>query len=281
MSRRKGSRNYNTLVLWEQIQELAEQYDRMTVRQAFYQLVARGAIDKTENEYERVRRNIVNMRRDGYLAWAFIVDFTRYRRQPESWDNIGAYIEHMKNGYRRDPWQRQNERVEIWLEKEALGALIDEVTTKYDVPLMVSHGLSSVTFLYESARHHMAEGKERHIYTLYDCDRSGDIAHASIKRDLTEFTEGLPVHVHRLGLTRRQVRILNIPTRPGKQGETIAAELDAIPPDTLQALVEVAIERHITEPRWKNQKVLERKGMKLLQTLEAPARNPQDKGKDV
>lgn len=279
MTRTRGSRNWSTYKLWGQILELKDDYERMTVRQAFYQLVARGQIDKTEAAYSRVQRNIVNMRRQGVLDWAFIADFTRYRRQRESWLNTRAYIEHCKNGYHRDPWQKQDEQVEIWLEKEALGALVHEVTKGYDVPLMVSRGLSSVTYLYEAGQQALSIGKPLHVYTLYDMDKSGDTAHNKITEGLFEYTEDLPVTIHRLALRADQVRKLNLPTRPGKQGETRAAELDAIPPDILQDLVRLAIERHIDQKSWDRQKRLDRKGQALLQDLEAPT--PQNPKEDV
>ncbi len=43
-----------TLALRDAILAVAAEYDRMSVRQLFYQLVARGHIDKTENQYKRV-----------------------------------------------------------------------------------------------------------------------------------------------------------------------------------------------------------------------------------
>jgi hypothetical protein len=52
------------------ILELVAEYRPMTVRQVFYQLVTRGEIGKTENEYKTtVCRLLVQMRRDGSLPW--------------------------------------------------------------------------------------------------------------------------------------------------------------------------------------------------------------------
>ena len=46
-----------------------------TVRQVFYQLVARGVIEKSEKEYQgTVIRLLVEMRLNGKVPWDWIVD---------------------------------------------------------------------------------------------------------------------------------------------------------------------------------------------------------------
>jgi hypothetical protein len=49
-----------------------------TVRQVFYQLVARGTIEKTEKEYQgTVIRLLSEIRLDGRVDWDWIVDESR------------------------------------------------------------------------------------------------------------------------------------------------------------------------------------------------------------
>ena len=43
-----------TLVLFEQILAIAQEYARMSVRQLFYQMVVRGHVEKTEHAYKHV-----------------------------------------------------------------------------------------------------------------------------------------------------------------------------------------------------------------------------------
>jgi len=45
---------WRTQVLWDAITAVADEYERMSVRQLYYQLVSRGYIEKTEAEYKRV-----------------------------------------------------------------------------------------------------------------------------------------------------------------------------------------------------------------------------------
>ncbi|MGI8714332.1 MAG: hypothetical protein ACR2NR_14385 [Solirubrobacteraceae bacterium] len=53
---------------------------------------------------------------------------------------------------RRDLWQSQNVRIEVWLEKDALADVVADVTSNWDVSLMVSRGQSSATYLYSAAQ---------------------------------------------------------------------------------------------------------------------------------
>jgi len=53
--------------------EVAGEYDRMSVRQLYYQLVARKVIDKTEAAYKRVCDVSAQMRLDGSLDYRTIV----------------------------------------------------------------------------------------------------------------------------------------------------------------------------------------------------------------
>ena len=63
----------------------------------------------------------------------------------------------------------------------------------------------------------------------------------------------VPVIFNSLGLNLDQVQALNLPTRPAKRNtmadqrwpHEFAAELDAIPPDTLRVMVREAIECHL------------------------------------
>jgi hypothetical protein len=69
-----------------------------------------------------------------------------------------------------------------------------------------------------------------------------------------------------LGLTEFQVGYLSLPTRPAKRKSEAdkrwphdyAAELDAIPPDTLRDMVREAIERHLPAYELQRLKEIER-----------------------
>ncbi len=69
-----------SLPLREAIAAIAAEYDRMSVRQLFYQLVSRGVVPKTEAAYKRVCDASAQMRLDGSLDYNKIADGHRTRR---------------------------------------------------------------------------------------------------------------------------------------------------------------------------------------------------------
>jgi hypothetical protein len=87
----------------------------MTVRQAFYQLVVRGVIEKTEVEYQNVViRLISEMRMNGDLPWDSIVDESRRMRVTQTFDNIQDAIAHTARTYRRSAMKQSDSYLEIW-----------------------------------------------------------------------------------------------------------------------------------------------------------------------
>jgi len=233
----------------------------MTVRQVFYQLVARGVIEKTEAEYQRtVIRLMTEMRLDGDLPFDWVVDESRSVRVTETYDSIEHALEQTAEFYRRSALEQSDDYVEIWVEKDALAGVMWDVTSEYDVPLMVSRGMPSITFLHGSAlaiRSAAARGKSSYIYQFGDHDPSGVLIPQTIERRLSEMCEDLdcpPPIVERVALTKEQIEEHNLPTRPTKRdgnrhahgfaGDSV--ELDALPPSTLRAMVRDVIERHIS-----------------------------------
>jgi hypothetical protein len=273
---------HTALAIRDAVDELTERFERMTVRQVFYQMETQGIVEKTERGYRQVQKQLVEMRRGELLDWDFITDGTRWQRKPSSNEDARGYVERVSRSYRRDLWQRQNVRIEIWLEKDALADVIVDTTAAWDVALMVSRGQSSLTFLHAAGA--AAEAAwldsddfeyETVIYALYDFDAGGERAFQAIKRDLPEFAGGAYVSVERLAITEKQIRDWSLPTRPPKKKDPEAAkwgdkpcvELDAIDPDRLTALVEEAITGHIDEDAWRVEKQVEaeeRKGLLAL-----------------
>jgi hypothetical protein len=259
--------------------DLTGQYERMTVRQVFYALEVREVVAKTEGGYRQVQTQVLAMRRAGLLPWGFIVDGTRRQRIPAMWTGVNGYLESVASSYRRDLWAKQDVRIEVWLEKDALADLIVDVTAGWRVALMVSRGQSSATFLYSAAMAARGaferDGVETFVYALYDFDAGGERASRAVARDLPELAgPGTPIHFERLAVTEEQIDAWDLPTRPAKKSDPEAkrfgdraVELDAIPPDRLTGLVEDAIEGHIDPHAWNVERAVEREereGMRLL-----------------
>jgi hypothetical protein len=268
-----------TLEIRDALAALTDRFDRMTVRQCYYTLEVAGVVEKTDGGYEQVQRQALKMRHEGLLAWGFITDGTRWRRKPPSYDDVSDYIEQVSRSYRRDLWQGQGVRIEVWLEKDALADVIVDTTTKWDVSLMVSRGQSSATFLHGAAgvaeEAFRTRGIATYIYALYDFDAGGERAFNAIERDLPQHAPGVPIHVERLAVTEGQIERWSLPTRPAKKddpdknkwGSKPCVELDAIDPARLTQLVEEAIESHVDAHAWSVQQVVEREEREGLLAL--------------
>ena len=136
------------------IYQLCEDMHPMTVRQLFYQLTTHGVIDKTEAEYKQtVCRLTANMRLAGELPWHWLADNTRWIRKPKTYGGLDDCLEQAQLAYRRSLWDpnTNDQYVEVWLEKDALSGVLYEVTKEYDVPLMVTRGYPSLSYLQSAA----------------------------------------------------------------------------------------------------------------------------------
>jgi hypothetical protein len=114
----------------------------MTVRQVFYQATVRGIVEKEESGYDKVQQDLTKMRRGGDLfgvsgvgglPWEWIVDNTRSRDKPYVFNSPREALEDAASTYRKSLWTDANSYVEIWLEKDALAGVINDITRKYDV----------------------------------------------------------------------------------------------------------------------------------------------------
>ena len=264
------------------ISEVVEQAAPMTVRQVFYQLVVRGVIDKTEKEYQgTVIRLLTDMRLADEMPFDWIIDESRRRRITETYDNITEALETTAKFYRRSALREADEYVEIWCEKDALAGLLWGITSEYDVPLLVSRGMPSLTFLHGTAVEiaDAAEaGKASYIYQFGDHDPSGVLIPQAIESRLHELCEKFgcpPPFVDRTALTQKQIEVFGLPTRPTKrdgnrhadgfEGESV--ELDALPPTELRAMVREVIERHISPRNLEMLRVAEESEREILTSL--------------
>lgn len=248
-----------------------------TVRQVFYQATVQGVVEKTEAGYDKVQRALVELRRDGRIDYGAIADNTRWQRKPNTYGSMGEALEEVARFYRRDLWRAADVYVEIWLEKDALSGVIWPITSKYDVPLMVARGYSSLTFLASAAEAINEQERPCHIYHLGDLDPSGVNAGEKIEQTLRELAPDAEIHFQRLGVTDEQVTRYRLPSRPTKTSDTRAkkfgraesVELDAIAPHELRGIVERAIVQHVNQHELGVIQVAERSEREFLLNMAA------------
>lgn len=235
--------------------DLLQQENPMTVRQVFYRLVSEGVIEKTEQQYKgTVCRLLGVMRRERVIPFGWIADNTRWMRKPKTYSNLESMFELTAQTYRRDLWDNQPDYVEIWLEKDALAGVLYEETESWDVPLMVTRGYPSISYLYEAAEALAAQDKPAYLYYFGDYDPSGVDITRAVESGIREFAPDAEIYFNRIAVTQEEIELWDLPTRPTKktdsrsknfEGESV--EVDAILPATLRALVSECITHHIDQ----------------------------------
>jgi hypothetical protein len=278
--RRRRSRDDITPIRAAIIEVLKADHPQ-TVRQVFYQLVTRGVIEKTEAEYQgTVIRLLTEMRLDGQVDWRWIIDESRRIRVTQTFDNVTDAVNHTARFYRRSALQTCPDYIQIWCEKEALTGIIREAASEYDVPVIPSKGMPSLSLVFTCFSHiHPAAraGKHSYLYQFGDHDPTAVLIPESLGNRLDEFCEKYdctPPYIERAALTEEQIEEYQLPTRPTKREgnrhvnfEGDSVELDALPSSVLRDLVRECIERHITQVELDVLREAEQSERTLLRTI--------------
>ena len=254
----------------------------MTVRQVYYQLTTRKAVDKTDAGYDRVQRALADMRRNGSIPYSWIADNSRTFFQAPTHQDLTTALGEMQQYYRHDLWAAQPLHVEVWLEKRSLVSQLQPVCSEFGVRLYPCGGYSSISFAYEAAMELCEIDKPIYVYHLSDLDADGAYSSVALERELRE--HGASFHFRRLALTPDQVVTwgLQAATREQKRTSTRwgwwaerygaaqpACELDAIHPQQLRQLVHNAITQHIDPYEWDRLRSIERQERESLQMVRA------------
>lgn len=230
------------------IQEYQAQGYELTLRQAYYQLVARGYIPNNERSYKNIGNLINDGRLAGLIDWYAITDRTRNLRGNSHWDTPAEVIESAKYSYRLDKWEGQPNYVEVWVEKDALVDVVGQACRPLDVPFFSCRGYTSQSEMWAAAQRFIRRGdrEQRIIIHLGDHDPSG----IDMTRDIQERLEmfGADVMVKRVALTMEQIDFYTPPPNPAKLTDSRcwgyiqkfgneSWELDALEPKVITDLI--------------------------------------------
>lgn len=167
------------------IDEYAAQGFDLTLRQLYYQFVARGWLANRQTEYKRLGSIINDARLAGRIDWEAIVDRTRNLRKLAAWDTPEELIAQAARQYRNDLWRSQPLRVEVWIEKDALVGVIEGVCNEYGAPHFSCRGYTSQSEMWAAAQRlgeYIEAGQRVLILHLGDHDPSG----VDMSRDIEE-----------------------------------------------------------------------------------------------
>lgn len=234
-----------------------------------------GAIRKAEGEYNHtVTRLLTEMRLAGELPYDWIADNTRWMRKPRTFSSLASALQRTAEAYRRSVWDAQSVYVEVWLEKDALAGVLYDVTAEWDVPLMVTRGYPSLSYVYSAAEAIACEDRPAYLYYFGDYDPSGLDISRHLHARLAQLAPDAEIHFERVAVTAGQIEEFNLPTRPTKRtdsrsrgfvGESV--EVDAIPPAQLRSMVRTCIEQHVDRAVFEQLTVVEAEERRVLTWL--------------
>jgi hypothetical protein len=220
------------------------------------------------------------MREKGEVPFEQIADNTRATYGPQSFDSPSGCISAAAERFRQRVWTDAQCQVWVFTEKDALATVLGHVTARYDVPLCVARGYSSITYLHEIAEAIATDGRPCFIYHFGDHDPSGQDAARDTEEKLRRYAAELhgsdvAIHFERVAVTPEQIEEWDLPSRPTKMKDTRArkfgrdtsVELDAIPVDKLRQLVRTRIKRHIRKKRFKALLLTEKKNRRRLERI--------------
>lgn len=240
----------------------AEGYE-LTLRQIYYQFVARDVISNKQSEYKRLGAIINDARLAGLISWEAIVDRTRNLEGNNHWNGPHEIVQACATQFQLDKWAGQEYRVEVWVEKDALVGIVETVARRLDVSYFSCRGYTSQSEMWVAAQRLKKfankEGQIPVIIHLGDHDPSGIDMSRDIADRLELFMGGL--EVNRIALNMDQVEKYNPPPNPAKITDSRAAEyikihgnesweLDALDPKVLTKLIEKTVLKYREEDKW-------------------------------
>ena len=235
-------------IINEVIKEYSDQGYDLTLRQVYYQLVARNYIPNNERSYKNTGNLINDARLAGLIDWNAIQDRTRNLRKNSHWSSPTDIMSSVLYSYAIDTRADQPNYIEVWVEKDALIGIVQQIASTLDVPCFSCRGYVSASEMWTAAQRFINQDHRdrRVILHLGDHDPSGK----DMTRDIMERMElfEADVEVQRIALNWDQIDEFNPPPNPAKLSDSRAGayirefgyeswELDALEPRVLTQLI--------------------------------------------
>jgi hypothetical protein len=270
--------------LIEAMAAIAKAAQPITGRGVGYKLLTAGLIPSmSTNEMQKVYRLLRLAREQGDINWSWIVDENRPLEKTPSWADPAEFLHCVKTQYRRDFWQQQPERVEVWSEKGTVRGVLQPVLDEYAVGFRVMHGFGSATIINNVSQDD--DGRPLTILYIGDWDPSGLwMSDHDLPGRLSRYG-GDHVTLKRIALTNDSV--LGLPSFPAddkkkdpryawftKRYGTECWELDAMDPRDLRACVNNEIVALIEPDAWERCDGVDRVEQESMRAFLASWRKP-------
>ena len=163
----------------------------------------------------------------------------------------------------------------MWLEKDALSGVVFPVTGELDVPLMVTRGYPSISFLHGAAETIARQGKPSYLYYFGDHDPSGVDITRSVDDGIREFAPDADVVVERIAVTRGSNQGCGTYRADRRRRRTPGPRIGTVAPSSstpsrakqLRDLVRACIEPHVDRTAWQATERAERADRRRLASL--------------
>jgi hypothetical protein len=155
-----------TLELIDRANAIIAEYEAqgfvLTLRQLYYQFVARQLVENSQQSYKRLGSIMNDARQAGLIDWDALEDRTRHLRTHPAWSDPANMIESAAVSYREDLWAGQSE---VWIEKDARLGVIEGVCNELRVPYFACRGNNSQSEQYKAGMRY-AEYLELMVATI-------------------------------------------------------------------------------------------------------------------
>jgi hypothetical protein len=279
-SRSRGQRGKSakTMLLINRAKAILEEIQPAGVRAICYRLfVNKWLRSMGKNDTDTVSRHLVWAREHGYIDWDWIVDETRPVDRDPQWTNMAAFMEVVRDAYRRDYWAQQGICLQVWSEKATIGGILRPVLEEYGVGWCYVHGYGSATRVHETAEESLRDTRQLVILYVGDWDCSGmHMSEVDLPERLRRY--GGRVKLIRIALTQADVTGMNALAFPAKRTDsryrwfverygTRCWELDAMNPNELRDRVEGAIQEYIDWDIWERSELAEAAERESIRTV--------------
>ncbi len=246
------------------VEEYESQGFSLTLRQIYYQFVARDWMANKDSEYKRLGNIVSEGRLAGLISWTAIEDRGRNLRGYNTFKSPAEAVRSARAEYKIDMWENQPWRVEVWVEKAALEGVIGSICGKLRVDFFATRGYNSQSEQWQAGQRfarYIQKGQRPIVFHLGDHDPSG-IDMTRDNRDRLSIFAGVPITVQRLALNMNQIEKYGPPPNPAKEsdgrhrkyveeyGTYNSWELDALDPKIIHELIESNVNLIRDEKLW-------------------------------
>lgn len=245
------------------LEEYAAQGFTLTLRQLYYQFVARDLLPNTPKAYKQLGGIIGDGRLAGRIDWEYLEDRTRNLQMLQHFAGPQDALDKLNAWYHTDLWATQAWRPEVWIEKDALAGVIAGVCEENDIPYFSCRGYTSLSEMWRASlrlRKWMDKGQQPYIIHLGDHDPSG----IDMSRDIYERlhrTFLADCEFNRVALNMDQIELYKPPPNPAKVTDsryktyiqdygTESWELDALEPIRFRELIEDELLKLRDDKQW-------------------------------